>query len=56
MNEEDTTTKKPPKKRKFVDIIYLNDLPTEHVVKTLAQKVHLFNSSAEKVSTLNSGS
>ena len=42
-DEEEVTiakkTKKPVKKRKIIDVIYLNDLPTELVVKTLRQKV-----------------
>ena len=45
-SESDTDTvsskkkkvKKPIKPRKFVDVVYLNDLPTEYVVKTLKQK------------------
>ena len=39
-SEPDTPkTKKTIKKRKVVDVVYLNDLSTEHVVKTLKQKI-----------------
>jgi hypothetical protein len=42
-DEEEVTiakkVKKTVKKRKIIDVIYLNDLPTELVVKTLRQKV-----------------
>ncbi len=31
--------KKPPKKRKVVNVIYMNNLPTELVVRTLKQKI-----------------
>ena len=31
--------KKPIKPRKVVDVVYLNDLPTVYVAKTLKQKV-----------------
>ncbi len=32
-------TKKAPRKRKVINVIYMNDLPTEVVVKTLKQKI-----------------
>lgn len=38
-DEEVTMTKKAKKQRKVIDVIYLNDLPTELVIKTLKQKV-----------------
>ena len=31
--------KKPSRKRKVINVIYLNDLPTKVIVKTLKQKI-----------------
>ena len=38
-DEDVAMTKKAKKQRKVIDVIYLNDLPTELVIKTLKQKV-----------------
>ena len=39
MENELIEIKKPTRKRKVVNVIYQNDLPTDVIVKTLKQKI-----------------